>query len=302
MRVVIGAALLLALVVVSISLYRLGIVRLNRPDPAKYPITGLDVSHHQGDIDWKLVAGAGVAFTYIKSSEGRDFTDRKFADNWRDAAAAGIPRGAYHFFTFCSPGGAQAEHFLQVVPPAASALPPVADVEFVGNCTSYGDLKAVREELRIFLRKIERAWGRRPLLYLTPDSLERIIGEDLQGYPIWIRNVFTEPAPEAYRSWLLWQFSDNSRIPGISGPVDRNALRPGLSLPDLGSPSAQRAAEAARPHPDHDTEPNSTVVLDEFELRTLRQDDGFNPEFYDQRREDLREGPWHPYDLGTRSE
>ena len=85
----------------------------------------------------------------------------------------------------------------------------------------------------MFLTAVERAWGVRPILYTTPDALERVIGDGLQGYPVWIRSVFAEPALEAYRGWALWQFSDNSRIPGIEGPVDRNALRPGLALGDL---------------------------------------------------------------------
>ena len=117
-----------------------------------------------------------------------------------------------------------------MVPPQANALPPVADVEFGGNCTSYGDLAQVGQELEEFLATVEAAWGRRPLLYLTPTSA--FFGEQLPGVPVWIRNVFWEPSLSD-RGWLIWQFSDNSRVPGIAGLVDRNALRPGLSLADL---------------------------------------------------------------------
>jgi lysozyme len=221
-----------------LCLYRMGAIQLNHPDPVRYPVLGIDVSHHQGEIDWPTVASAGVSFSYIKSTEGRDFVDPLFETNWNASREAGVPRGAYHFFTFCSPGSAQAEHFLRVVPPSEDALTPVADVEFAGNCTGYSDLLEVRRELRSFLETVERAWGRKPILYLTPDSLERVLGTDLADYPVWIRSVFFEPSPRSYRGWLLWQFSGNDRIPGVEGPIDRNALRPGHSLRVLGGPPA----------------------------------------------------------------
>jgi lysozyme len=244
MRAVLATAICALLGVVAFGLYRLGAIQFNRPEPTRFPILGIDVSHHQGEIDWPVVAASGVAFSYIKSTEGRDLLDPRFAANWAASREAGIPRGAYHFFTFCSPGATQAEHFLRVAPPSPDALTPVADVEFVGNCSGYSDLLEVRRELRLFVEAVEQAWGRKPILYLTPDSLDRVIGPGLAGYPIWIRSVFTEPSLDSYRGWLLWQFSDNSRIPGVEGPVDRNALRPGRSLSALGWTVAERGAAA----------------------------------------------------------
>lgn len=232
-------ALLLAclgLVGATFALQRAGTIQLNAPDPERYRWLGIDVSHHQGAIDWPAVAASGVAFAYIKSTEGRDFRDRRFEENWTGARDAGIPRGAYHFFTFCSPGAAQAAHFLEVVPPEAEALTPVVDVEFVGNCEGHGELADVRRELERFVEAVEQAWQRPILLYATPDALDRVVGDALPGRPIWIRSVFREPAPDAHRGWLVWQFSDTARIPGIAGPVDRDALRPGATLEALGGP------------------------------------------------------------------
>jgi lysozyme len=240
MRIVVVSVLFLIAVagVAGFGLYETGVLQSNRPSPERFRVLGIDVSHHQGAIDWRAVAAGGVAFAYIKSSEGGDFVDTRFEENWAASAEAGVPRGAYHFFTFCTPGAAQAENFLRVAPPTTDALAPVADVEFVGNCKGHGDLGRVREELRVFLARVEEAWGRAPILYLTSDSLERVIGDDLTGYRIWIRSVFTEPPLDSYRGWLLWQFSDNARIAGIEGPVDRNALRPGETLVALSRPGA----------------------------------------------------------------
>ena len=57
------------------------------PDPDRYPVRGIDVSHHQGAIDWTAVAADDVAFAYLKASEGGDHRDRRFAANWRAAFA-----------------------------------------------------------------------------------------------------------------------------------------------------------------------------------------------------------------------
>src|SRR5687768_3711582 len=74
------------------------------PSEARYPTQGIDVSHHQGVIEWSLLSGQGVDFAYIKASEGGDFVDPAFARNWDGAGRAGIRRGAYHFFTLCRSG------------------------------------------------------------------------------------------------------------------------------------------------------------------------------------------------------
>ena len=194
---------------------------------------GIDVSHHQGEIDWKRVAGAGIRFAYLKASEGRDLRDPRFRHNWDAAAKAGLARGAYHFFTFCSPGREQAEHFLRVAKPSEGALTPVADVEFRGNCTRWRSLAVVREELASFVAAVERAWGTPPILYVTPDSYERVLAGGFAAYPIWIRSLASEPARDAYGGWWIWQYSETGRVPGVAGPVDLDLLRPGVELERL---------------------------------------------------------------------
>ncbi|TIM61446.1 MAG: lysozyme, partial [Mesorhizobium sp.] len=86
------------------------------PDRGKYPVRGIDVSHHQRQIDWRRVAADDVAFAIIKATEGGDHVDGAFAANLREARAAGLAVGAYHFFTFCRPGADQANNFISVVP------------------------------------------------------------------------------------------------------------------------------------------------------------------------------------------
>ena len=97
---------------------------------------GIDVSHHQGRIDWKAVANERVAFAFIKATEGGDFVGQRFAENWPSAADAGIRRGAYQFLRQCRLGAVQAENFIRVVRKDVKALRQVVDVEHMGPCLS----------------------------------------------------------------------------------------------------------------------------------------------------------------------
>src|SRR3954453_10276082 len=87
---------LAGLVIVGLALCFLGIWIPNAPSRSQYPLRGIDVSHHQGQIDWSAVKASGIQFAYIKATEGTEFTDATFAENWRNSNTAGIVRGAYH--------------------------------------------------------------------------------------------------------------------------------------------------------------------------------------------------------------
>ncbi len=192
-----------------------------RPDRDRYPIRGIDVSHHQGVIDWKTVAGDDVAFAYLKATEGGDFRDRAFARNWREARDAGIAVGAYHFFTFCRPGADQAANFLAVVLVEADALPPAVDLEFGGNCGRTPDGATMRRELDAFLAPVERAYGKPALLYVTPEFLDAY-RKQLPARALWRRSILRKPDGAA--SWHVWQYHNRGRVDGIVGPVDLNVF------------------------------------------------------------------------------
>lgn len=194
-----------------------------QPDPARFPIQGIDVSHHQGPIDWPKVAKSNVAFAYIKATEGGDFRDKRFGDNWKDAKAAGIVRGAYHFYTLCRAASFQAANFSAVVPREAGALPPALDLEFGGNCAARPAVEAVKSELGQFSDAIFAAYGVRPVLYVTRDFL-KAYGDALPEHSgLWIRSIAWAP----YRSegpWVFWQYHNRGSVTGIQGPVDRNVF------------------------------------------------------------------------------
>lgn len=191
------------------------------PSDATYPHQGIDVSNHQGVIDWKALPGQGVDFAYIKATEGGDFTDKAFMRNWQGAAAAGIERGAYHFFTLCRPGAEQAAHFIASVPVDARALPPAVDLEYLGNCGGRPKVADLHKELGDFLAAVEAHYGKRAVLYLTEEFDRAYRITSTYDRPLWLRSIVLEP-DFGGQKWRIWQASNFRRLRGIAGRVDWN--------------------------------------------------------------------------------
>lgn len=200
--------------------------------PARYAVHGIDVSRYQGDIDWGRAAASGVRFAYIKATEGGDIADPQFASHWYGARAAGVPRGAYHFYYFCRTGAEQAAWFIQNAPREAGALPPVLDMEWTRsrNCPSRPDPETVRAEAASFLAIVSAYYGRRPVIYTTVDFFEENQMWRLNGYEFWLRSVAGHPR-DVYdgHHWSFWQYTGTGLVPGVRGQVDLNAFAGGES-------------------------------------------------------------------------
>lgn len=181
--------------------------------PARYAVRGIDVSHHNGVIDWPQVATAGVSFAWLKASEGADLVDRRFTANAAGARAAGLRVGAYHFFTFCRPGAEQARNFLAAVAQTPLSLPPAVDVEFVGNCRAPPADAVIRRELEAWLALVEAELGR-AVIYTTADADAALLGGLDRAR--WLRSIPGEPGA----GWRFWQFDPAGAVPGVDGPVD----------------------------------------------------------------------------------
>ena len=196
--------------------------------PWHYPVHGIDVAKYQGMIDWRRARQAGVSFAFIKATEGGDHTDDRFFDNWRGAAAAGLPRGAYHYYYFCRPAAEQARWFMDHVPRDASALPPVLDVEWnhlSRTCPLRPAAERVRAEMTTYLGLVTRHYGKRPLIYTTVDFYRDNELWRVKGYQFWLRSVADHPSntyPEQH--WTFWQYTGTGMVPGIAGDTDINVF------------------------------------------------------------------------------
>jgi lysozyme len=189
--------------IAAIVLYLNGYWRFNYPKISQYPIRGIDVSHHQGRIDWDKIKEGSFKFVFIKATEGGDYSDPEFKRNWREASKVGLLKGAYHFFTFCNPGIEQAYNFINTVPIEPNNLPPAVDFEFIGNCTKRPKKDLLLKELFSFIREIEEKYGQSPIIYVTYDSYNQYLKGEVDKYGIWIRDIFFNPNLPDEKAWTF---------------------------------------------------------------------------------------------------
>jgi GH25 family lysozyme M1 (1,4-beta-N-acetylmuramidase) len=183
-------------------------------------LRGIDVSHHQGAIDWRAVARAGQAFAWCKASEGTGFRDSRFSANWAGIRASGMVRGAYHFLRSDSDPRAQARHFLSVVGNLSGSMAAL-DVE------SSGASRPTAAQARAFKSEFARITGGHPLVIYTGRWYWRGVlgnpyGADLG--PLWHSAYTGSPGP-LYGGWprfTFWQYTATGRCPGVRGNVDLN--------------------------------------------------------------------------------
>ena len=164
--------------------------------PTRLPVRGMDAARFQQYVDWPRAKAVGIEFVFLKATEGGDLLDPKFRDHWRGADRAGIARGAYHFYYFCTEARFQAKWFIRNVPKVKGALPPVLDVEwnpFSPTCTKRPPAQDVRAEMKRFLNQVERRYGQRPIIYTTPDFYQRNELGRMRGEESWLRSVAKTP-------------------------------------------------------------------------------------------------------------
>lgn len=189
------------------------------PDRSKFPVRGIDISHHNGKIDFRRVAADSIDFVYIKSTEGVDHTDPLFRTNYTSARKAGLATGFYHFFRFDRGGVKQGRHFLNTTEGLDTRLPMVIDFEEGGNPDDV-DYYRIVGRLRDMSGYLKRH-GRRVMIYCNTKDYERYIRGNFDDLDLWLA---TEREPEAGDPRKLWQHSHKGKVPGISNPVDINTF------------------------------------------------------------------------------
>ena len=190
-------------------------------DRSLYPVAGIDVSSHNGTVDFSQVASDGFAFAYLKASEGASMRDPSFSRFHSDARRCGTLRvGAYHFFRFDVDGRSQAINFLSAIDGRPLDLPLAIDVEEWGNPAGI-TTETVRNRLSSMVDYL-RSRGHRVIVYTNKNGFGRILENSFDYVDVWICS-FTDP-PMVRKEWRLWQHSHKGRVKGIRGDVDMNTF------------------------------------------------------------------------------
>lgn len=195
-------------------------------------VPGIDVSYWNAGIDWPKVRATGQRFVFVKATEGETYSDPTFDDNWLGAKAAGLLRGAYCFFRPKADPGKQADRFIKYVKSMNDdgELPPALDLE-----TNDGQPREkIIARAKIWLDKVEQAFGRKPLIYSTLYFLQTYFSVSGGGppdwardYPLWLAQYpypyvpgMAPSLPNGWFKWTFWQYSETGKVNGINARVD----------------------------------------------------------------------------------
>ena len=228
-RIVQVVMLLMMMVVVMGSLFIQKKIRITPKLAGKFEMTGVDVSHYQGTIDWAELAGQDLDFAFIKATEGSGHIDECFYDNWQEAEKTALRIGAYHFFSFDSDGESQAEAYIDTVGSLNGKIAPAVDVEFYGDKADNPPPKdEVVKQLGAMLRELEEHYQAKPIIYTTYKAYDAYIKGEFEEYPLWIRNVYYQPLFSLGDRWVFWQYTDTAVLEGYEGTeqyIDMNVFR-----------------------------------------------------------------------------
>jgi GH25 family lysozyme M1 (1,4-beta-N-acetylmuramidase) len=214
---------------------------------------GIDVSVHQGTINWTSVKNAGYKFAFTKATEGIDFVDSRFASNMSGAKAAGVLIGPYHYGrpdsynTNPNDAANEANDFADAIAPYYQGtnltLRPVLDLEELAGVAD--EKTFLSNWVNNFATTLHSRIGFYPLIYCNTNFATNYLNSTVSQYDLWLANWTNNknnpPASSAdgvFNGWKFWQYSSTGSVSGISGNVDLdvfNGTMPQLSayIPDF---------------------------------------------------------------------
>ncbi len=197
---------------------------------------GIDVSEYQGRIDYEEVASSGIEVVYIRVSEGTDYVDPYFMDNYEGAKENGLRVGFYHFLTATTVEEAEreAEFFVSNIKGLEPDCKLAMDFEVFDGLGT----EEINEISRAFLEKVVELSGKECVIYSDASNARDVFDEELaEEYPIWVADYFVDE-PEDNGKWSTWvgfQYTDRGSVSGIDGNVDRDRFTGGIFLNDTSS-------------------------------------------------------------------
>lgn len=193
---------------------------------------GIDISEFQGEIDFEEVRRSGIEAVYIRVGAG-EYTDEYFAENYERAKAAGLKIGFYHYVTARSveEGRRQARFFASLAAGREPDMRLAMDFEYFGSL-SVSQINAISE---VYLDELTALTKREAVIYSDLSNARNIFSRALaEKYPLWAAQYGAdEPSANGkWREWVGFQYTDEGRVGGIYGNVDRNIFTEGIFLSD----------------------------------------------------------------------
>jgi lysozyme len=201
--------------------------------PFSSSVYGIDISHHQGKINWEQVKKwkeKEIKFVYIKATEGGTHVDSMYEKNIEGARNNGFLTGSYHYFRSSSLPKDQFENFKKIADIEHQDLIPLVDVEERKNW----DDKTFHINFQQFLDLIEEHYGKKPMIYTVNSFYNKNLAGKYKKYHFLIgRYGENEPFMKDEHRWTLWQLSETGSVVGIPKAVDIDVLNPEFTLDTL---------------------------------------------------------------------
>lgn len=192
-------------------------------------LLGIDVSSHNGTLDWAAIKSAGVSFAILRAGYGRYQVDSQFYRNVQGASAQGIPVGVYWFSYALDESGAKAEaqKCLETLRDCDIALPVFFDFEY--DTVRYAKDQGIALGRAAFnahasaFCEVIRAAGHTPGVYYNLDYYRSMVDPAVLGsYVQWYAQYASSPS---IGGWDLWQYTGSGTLAGVSGKFDCNYLK-----------------------------------------------------------------------------
>lgn len=194
---------------------------------SNYPVTGIDVSKWQKQIDWSMALDQGISFAFIRASEGDKLVDAQLERNMRQTAALGIPHGIYHYFRPNLDWRGQANLFASLIQNWQFELEAVADVETSGSLPK----TQLESQVSRFVQQVEAETGRTLLIYTSPGFFNRYMPATDWAWQrkLWVAHWTTARGPTIPsewsnhgRTWTFWQYSARNQLGGGYGVATKS--------------------------------------------------------------------------------
>ena len=193
-------------------------------------IQGLDVSSHQGNVNWQEQRNMGALFAYAKASEALSYLNPYFSSQYNGSRSVGMIRGAYHFaIPNVSSGAAQANYFASnggAWSGDGTTLPPLLDIEYnpypeLGNTCYNMSQSQMVSWIADFSNTLYTRTGRYPAIYTTTDWWTQCTGNTpaFKNQPLHIasyRTVSPGVLPAGWTKYDIWQYSSQGPFAGDS--------------------------------------------------------------------------------------
>lgn len=183
---------------------------------------GIDISHHNGKINWDEVKKSKhpIKYAFIKATEGKKLVDKRFHYNWKNAKDNGYLVGAYHFYRPNVSSDIQFNHFSSTVKLEKGDLLPVLDIERESSLGKNNLIKGIRNWINL----CEIKYGVKPIIYTGRKFYELFLKDEFSDCPLWIASYSNEKSISEI-DWDLHQFTENVIIKGIPERVDGNKFK-----------------------------------------------------------------------------